>query len=169
MGVNVHTFAFGLNQQFLQVLQVVAAYQDAGPVADADLDFRLLGIAVSGCVGLVQQGHGLDTTVADIEHKRQQFVHADVGTVYLCQRVLYDCINVVALVSQIQRVPCVGRHALAAVYGQLLQAAYVGILLIQYAEEFPVERAAGLHNVEPAVIFPVDVIGNLGHIRRPHA
>ncbi len=111
VGVDIDAGALGLLQQFLQVLQVVAADEDAGVGAHADVDLGDLRVAVGGGVGLVQQGHGLDGHLARLQHQGDHLVDREVpggGG----QGLHDEVVDLVLLVPQYGGMVGVGRDAL---------------------------------------------------------
>ena len=72
VGIYIHALTSGLLQQHLQILQVVAGDQDAGPVSHANVYTGDLGVAVGGGIGLIQQRHALHPGRAGIQHQLYQ-------------------------------------------------------------------------------------------------
>lgn len=94
------------------------------------------GLPVGCGVGIVEQSHRLYASLAHIEHEREQFVGIDVGACGLGHGVFDDRIHIVVLESEIGGVAGVGCHAFAAIYGELLQPAYIGVFIGEHTGEW---------------------------------
>ncbi len=74
VGIDIDPGALGLVQQFLQVLEVMAADQDAGVGPHPDIDLGDLGMAVGRRIGLVEQGHGGHRGPPGLHHQGEHLV-----------------------------------------------------------------------------------------------
>ena len=72
--VDVDARVLALFEQLLDVVEVVAADEDARTVAHADVHLRDFGVAVGGGVGFVEQGHGFHAVFAGLERQGGKFV-----------------------------------------------------------------------------------------------
>ena len=145
MGIDIDSFPFSLAEQLLQVFQVVAADEYSRAITHTDIDFCDFGVAVGLGIGFVEQGHHFDAAVAHSEHKREQFVDADVEPGRLGHGVFYNGIYVFILIAEVGCMTGVCGHTLAAVYCELLQAADVIVCLGKHSSEWlAVRRLIGL-------------------------
>lgn len=74
MRIYIHPAIFGLLQQFFQIVQVVAAYQDTGACPYPDIhtgDFRM---AITRRIRLVEQSHCPHTHFPGFQHQGSQLV-----------------------------------------------------------------------------------------------
>jgi len=74
VGVDIDSGALCLLEQHLQIAKVVAADQDAGVLADSELDFGDLGMAIRAGVGGIEQGHACNTPLAGLQGECHQLI-----------------------------------------------------------------------------------------------
>ena len=129
-----------LLQQELQVVQIMAGHNDerAGLHGERDMDRRRLAEAFG--VGFVQQRHAAQVDLAQLQHERQQLLHAPVladGE----QRFRQKAFDGLVPVAEHHGVIGIGCHAAAAEQQQGLQAADV-LLCAPELRQIIVARAA---------------------------
>jgi hypothetical protein len=78
VGVNIDAAVFGLPEQLLHVLEVVAADQDSGSVADADIDRCYFRVAIGLCIGLVEKRHSGDSLFARLHDKSHHLINGEI-------------------------------------------------------------------------------------------
>ena len=133
VGVDVDAQAFGLLQQLRKVRQVVAGDQDAGALADAELDLSEFGVAVGAGVGLVQQGHAGHRDLAGLHGQVDQcagFQLPGGGG----ERLGQEGVDLLAFEAEHRGVVGIGGDALQAVDDQFLQGAQVLVAFRQHAD-----------------------------------
>ena len=113
MGVNADAGVFGLFQQLVQILQVVARDDNEGPLVDVGADPGGYRVAEGIGVGLVQQGHALVVYLSKLHQQGQPFLHG-VRLAQLRQPLVEPVGDLLALVAQIAGVMGVSRHAFEA-------------------------------------------------------
>jgi len=110
VGVDVDPFAFGLLEEFLQHLEVVAGDQNsfAGPGTQIDRgwDRCAIGLVVSG----VQKTHGGQVLLAAFQTETDKVHQAEVGVGGCGQRLLEECHDVVIALTQDHGVIHIGSH-----------------------------------------------------------
>ena len=124
VGVDIDAGALGLLEQFLHVLEVVAADEDAGIGPHADVDLGDLRDAVGRGVGLVQQGHRRHRRLAGLQHQGDHLVDRQVLR-RRGQRLEHEIVDLILAVTQYGGVLGVGGDALEADDQQLPQRADV--------------------------------------------
>ena len=112
VSVDIDALAVGLLQQLLEVMQVVAADQDA--LARRRRHGHLLrgGVPEGLGVALVQQGQHLQVGGADAEGEAQQIVKVLLTGSELAHRALHRGKHVLALLAQRAGVCCIGSQTL---------------------------------------------------------
>ena len=133
VGVDVHAGAFGLLQELLHVLEIVARDQDAGIVPDPQGNARDFGLPVGGRVGPVDEGHGDDGHTPGLQRQLQELGDLQIpggGG----QRLHDERRQLRVVVAQDHGVVLVGCDALQAVDHGLAQGAGV---LVGVAEQHP--------------------------------
>ena len=169
MGIDIDTFAGGLFEQFLKILEVMTAHEYARMVSDTNVDPGDFGVAVGRCVCLVKQRHSLYTALAHIKDKREQFVHIYVRTAYLGKGVLDDDIYIFVLITEVTGVTGIGRHTLAAVHGKLFETSYVRVLVVENTCDFFFKSTSVFDYLIYAIFLLWNMIRHLRHERRLHA
>ena len=125
VGVDVDTLVLALFEQLFEVFEIVAADEDTGTVAHAYVHFGDFRVAVASGIGFVEKRHSAYAAVSHVKHELCEFVGSQIMACRLGHRMLDYGIDIIVLVAEIGGMPGIGGHTFAAVYGQLLQSAYV--------------------------------------------
>ncbi|MNW63715.1 hypothetical protein D3C74_419430 [compost metagenome] len=74
--IHIYSSSLCLLQQLFHILQVMPADQNPRVQADANINFGDFRVAVSGCIGPVEQSHYINAELAAFQHKPGQFISA---------------------------------------------------------------------------------------------
>ena len=124
VGVDVDTFALGLLQQQLQIVEVVAGDDDERPLLHRQRNGDRRGRTVAFGVGLIQQRHALEVFLAHLHDDGQQRVHIPVlahGKKSLGEKAVHFLVGI----TQHHSVMGVSRHAAHAEEDQGFEAANI--------------------------------------------
>src|SRR3712207_3095408 len=112
MGINIYSGTFGLYEQVLYILKIMARNEYAGVLAHADVYLRYLGITISARIGLIEQGHDVDPELARFQDIAEQLVHRGVGIGNNGQGLKHEINDRLVAFAQAGGMLIVGRHAL---------------------------------------------------------
>ena len=124
MCVDVDASVLALFQKLLNVVEVVAADENARTVAHANIHLGDFWVAVSGRIGFVEQCHCLHAPFASFQDKSGEFIGIVAGH-QLAKGLQNELIDVAIDLTKASGVFQVGGHTFEAVHGQLFQRADV--------------------------------------------
>ena len=124
MCVDVDASVLALFQKLLNVVEVVAADENARTVAHANIHLGDFWVTVSGRIGFVEQCHRLHAPFACFQDKSGEFVGIVAGR-QLSQGLQDELVNVAIDLAKASSVFQLGGHTFEAIHGQLFQRADV--------------------------------------------
>ena len=131
VGIDVDARVLALLQQLLDVVQIVSADEDTRTVAHSDVHFCDFGVAESGGVGFVEQGHCLHAPFAGLQRKGGELVGIVAGDKLsegLQDKLVDIAINLTKAGGMLQ----IGGHTFETVHGEFFQRADI---LVAFSED----------------------------------
>jgi hypothetical protein len=127
VGVNIDAFAFGLFEQHFEVLEIVAADEDAGTAAAFNRHFGHFGVPVGAGVGGVKLSHRLHTVLAGAEREGDEAFDIELVDGEGGHGVAHEAVEIEIFVAETLGVFHVGSHALEAVDDEFGERTLVGV------------------------------------------
>ncbi len=131
--VDIHAGSLRLLEEFFHVAEVMAADQDARIAANADVHFRDFGVAVRGCVGLVQESHGFDSLFPGFHNHSDHLVDRQVLR-RRRQRLHEEVVNGFVLIAEHRGMIGVSRDTLQADDEQFTKGTDILVLRCQHPD-----------------------------------
>ncbi len=126
MRINVDAGSFGLFEQFFQILQIMAGYQNRLAFDRGDANRRRHGVSVGAGVRFIEQFHDPDVDFAAAQSHAQQGIHTEVRLGQEVERLVEERVDLRVLLVKDPGVVGVSGHAFQTVYDQVFQADQVG-------------------------------------------
>jgi len=172
VGVDVDAFAFGLFEQHLQVVQVVAGHDDEGALFQGGGHLGGHGVAVGAGIGGVEQGHAGEVDLAEF-HDEAEPAFDGVVVAEGLHALLEPGGDLGIGLAEDARVVGVGRHAAQAEQQRGAQGDDVGVAVEEVFGAVGVRAAGGDGRAQDAVAHRRQVLGieidvGDGHEQRVH-